>query len=223
VHARASSARKAIFEGSSSAYARGCTSPAKRSRASRVPRQPIRSGRKKVEIAGWRPAQIGRTIGERQRTLQEAIENLLVKERLDLSPQLRELDEAIERIELHLRKAIIAALEGDPQQLPPHVLQKVAKRVQAAAKKNAALDTDRYQTLAGKLEFCDLRELQDTIASKTLWAHFELRFTNKETLSVKFGQLAELRNGIRHSRTVDQITRKEGEAAILWFGQVLRK
>ena len=37
------------------------------------------------------------------------------------------------------------------------------------------------------------------------------------------GQLAELRNGIRHSRTVDEITRKEGEAAVLWFGEVLSK
>ena len=48
-------------------------------------------------------------------------------------------------------------------------------------------------------------------------------FTNKETVNAKFGQLAELRNGIRHSRTVDEITRKEGEAAILWFKQVLGK
>ncbi|HEY3415318.1 MAG TPA: hypothetical protein VGM23_00410, partial [Armatimonadota bacterium] len=73
----------------------------------------------------------------------------------------------------------------------------------------------------GKLEYCDLRELQDTISSKALWPCFEARFTNKETLSGKFGQLVELRNGIRHSRTVDDITRKEGEAAILWFERVL--
>jgi hypothetical protein len=44
-----------------------------------------------------------------------------------------------------------------------------------------------------------------------------------ETLSAKFGQLAELRNGIRHSRAVDEITRKEGEAAIPWFEQVLAR
>ncbi len=62
-----------------------------------------------------------------------------------------------------------------------------------------------------------MRELQDTVTGKTLWPLFENRFTNKETLVVKFGQLAELRNGIRHRRTVDEITRKEGEAAILWF------
>lgn len=160
-------------------------------------------------------------IAERQRTIQEAIENLLIKERFDLPPQLRDLDEKIERVELNLRGAIASALDGDAAQLPQHVVQKVAERIQRAAKKNAALDTDYYQTLAGKLEFCDLRELQDTITGKSLWATFEPRFANKETLNAKFGQLAELRNGIRHSRTVDEITRKEGEAAILWFEQVL--
>lgn len=162
-------------------------------------------------------------IAERQRTLQEAIENLLVKERLDLPPQLRELDEKIERVELNLRSAIVSALDGDIAQLPPHVVQRAEERIQRAAKKNAALDTERYQTLDGKLEFCDLRELQDTLMGKALWPSFEPRFANKETLNAKFGQLAELRNGIRHSRTVDEITRKEGEAAILWFEQVLLK
>ena len=49
------------------------------------------------------------------------------------------------------------------------------------------------------------------------------RFANKETLAKRFDQLAELRNGIRHSRTVDEVTRKEGEAALLWFQQVLGK
>ena len=163
-------------------------------------------------------------IAERQRTLQEAIENLLVKERLDLPLQLRELDEKIEQVELNLRSAIVSALDGDAAQLPPHVVQRAEERIQRAAKKNAALDMERYQTLEGKLEFCDLRELQDTLTGKTLWSSsFEQRFANKETLNAKFGQLAELRNGIRHSRTVDEITRKEGEAAILWFEQVLPK
>jgi hypothetical protein len=162
-------------------------------------------------------------IAERQRTLQDAIENLLVKERLDLPLQLRELDEKIEQVELNLRSAIVFALDGDAAQMPSHVVQRAEERIQRAAKKNAALDTERYQTLDGKLEFCDLRELQDTLTGKALWPSFEPRFANKETLNAKFGQLAELRNGIRHSRTVDEITRKEGEAAILWFEQVLLK
>ena len=90
-------------------------------------------------------------------------------------------------------------------------------------KKNAALDADRYKTLAGKLEYFDLRELQDTIAGKEPWAQFEPRFGTKEALNVKFDQMAELRNGIRHSRAVSEVVRKEGEAAILWFRKVLTK
>ena len=84
-----------------------------------------------------------------------------------------------------------------------------------------SLDLERYETFAGKLEYADLRELQDTITGKALWPLFEGRYVNKETLNKRFGQLADLRNGIRHSRSVDEITRKEGEAAILWFLQVL--
>jgi hypothetical protein len=160
-------------------------------------------------------------IAERQRTLQDAIEDLLVKERLDLAPQLRELDAQMEEIELRLRDAITERLQNDPAMLPPHVQQKVNERLQTAARKNPAFDADRYETLSGQLEYLDLREVQDTIASKPLWPQFEATFGTKEMLANRFGQLAELRNGIRHSRTVDEVTRKDGEAALIWFRQVL--
>lgn len=160
-------------------------------------------------------------LSERQRTLQDAIEDLLIKERLDLSPQLRELDERLEQVELGLRRIVDTGLKGDPAGLPPHVLQKVNERIKANSRKNPTVDSNQYKGLSGRLEFCDLRELQDTISSKSLWPLFKDCFINKESLGVKFGQLAELRNVLRHSRAVDQITRKEGEAAILWFEQVI--
>lgn len=162
-------------------------------------------------------------ITERQRTIQEAIENLLIKERLDLSPKLRELDEDVEITELTLRQEVVATLSNDIAQLPEHVRMKVEDRIKKAAKKNAALDVDLFNTLSGMMEYFDLRDLQDTITAKATWVLFESMFKNKETLNGKFGQLAELRNSIRHSRTVDEITCKEGEAAILWFGKVLKK
>jgi hypothetical protein len=160
-------------------------------------------------------------LADRQRTLQDAIEDLLVKERLDLPPRLRELDAQVEAVELALRSTVDNTLGSDATKLPPHVLQKIEERLQAAAKKHAALDLDNHQTLSRELEYADLRELQDTILSKALWPLFQTHFTNKETLAKRFDQLAELRNGIRHSRTVDEVTRKEGEAALLWFQQVL--
>jgi hypothetical protein len=162
-------------------------------------------------------------ISERQRTLQQAIENLLIKERLDLPPHLRDLDEKVEQVELGLRRIIVTTLKDDLAGLPPQLLQKADERIRSAARKNPAIDIEQYETLASKLEYCDLRELQNIIVSKALWPRFEPRFNNKDALNVKFNQLAELRNSIRHSRTVDEITRKEGEAAILWFKPVLER
>lgn len=162
-------------------------------------------------------------IAERQRTIEDAIEDLLIKERIDLPPKLRELDEHVEKVELGLRAMIVEELDGDPERLPPHVLQKLEERIQKAAKKNAAFEDGRYERLDGKLEFCDLRELQDAVTSKVSWHNFQPRFANKETVISKFDQLSELRNGIRHSRSVDEVTRKEGEAAAIWFEKVLDK
>jgi hypothetical protein len=162
-------------------------------------------------------------IQERQRTLQEAILNLLIKERLDLAPHLRDLDAAIEKVELDLRGLVEAMLDNDLSQIPDHLMRTVDERASRSRKKNATFDVDRYATLAGRLEFFDLRELQDLMQNKGLWPRFEGRFANKEALSSKYGQLAELRNAIRHSRSVDEVTRKEGEAAILWFQKVLNK
>lgn len=162
-------------------------------------------------------------IAERQRTFHEAIENLLIKERLRLSPALRELDGNIEEVELDLRQLIATTLTNHHASLPSQVLENIDIRIQSAAKKNAALDTEYYQSLEGKLEYADLRDLQAIVTNKALWGLFETRFLNKVTLEKKFDQLSELRNGIRHSRKVDVVTQKEGEAALVWFNQVLSK
>ncbi len=54
--------------------------------------------------APFTPADFEAFIADRQRILQDAIENLLIKERLDLPPQLRELDADTEQLELKLRR-----------------------------------------------------------------------------------------------------------------------
>lgn len=169
------------------------------------------------------PEDFGLFVLARQRTIRSAIESLLVKERLDLDPSLRELDEKVEQVELRLRTLVDNALEGDFCLLPSKVQDDVTERIGRAVRKNATLDAANYETLAQRLEYFDLRELQAAIISKKLWPRFQECFKNKEALTVKFDQLAELRNGLRHSRTVTDIVRMEGEAAIAWFEQVLAK
>ena len=63
-------------------------------------------------------------VAERQRTLHDAIEDLLVKERLGLPTALRDLDARIEVVELNLRNSINMALTSDPAQLPPMCCRK---------------------------------------------------------------------------------------------------
>lgn len=48
-------------------------------------------------------------------------------------------------------------------------------------------------------------------------AAFQGCFGNKKTLARRFGQLADLRNGIRHCRSAEEIALREGETAILWI------
>ena len=160
---------------------------------------------------------------ERQRTFFEAIESLLIKERLDLLPQIRELDARVEQIELALRDTIERHLNGDPRKLPAHVFQRVNERIQAEIARNPGFEADNQTGLKGLLEYADLRELQDTVSNKGLWGLFENMFGVKELLDQRFQQLASIRNRIRHSRSVDEITRREGEAAIIWFEQIISR
>jgi hypothetical protein len=141
----------------------------------------------------------------------------------ELTPELRELDERIERVELSLRDLIARTVKGDQEMLPQHVITRADERIERDAHKNPAMDVSRYEALTAKFEYFDLRELKDSITSKKTWHLFERRFVNKVTLESKFDQLSDLRNAIRHSRTVDDVVSMEGTAAILWFEGVLAK
>ncbi len=135
-------------------------------------------------------------------------------------PHLRYLDERVEAVELNLRTLLAGELNGDLSALPPHVQQKADERVRSAARKNPAL-AEQHQGIDGQLRYLDLRDLQDGMTSKTLWPAFAARFGTKEVLNTRCGQLAELRNTIRHSRPLGDVVRKDGEAALSWFEQVL--
>ncbi len=160
---------------------------------------------------------------ERQRTVLEAIEDLLIKARVNLPVRLREVDGKIEGVELALRKTVQEVLNNDPRNIPHHILQNIEERQKQAARKNPGLNQQLMDSLDMHLEYADLRELQDIIVNKALWPGFQGRFISKEILVNRFSQLAELRNSIRHSRQVDEVTRKDGEAAILWFQSVLTR
>jgi len=161
-------------------------------------------------------------VAERQRTIIDAITNLVIKERIDLAPELRELDANVEKVELALRGLVDQRLGQDASQLPGHLVPQMRERMQSYVRKHPGADQEYYRSLAGLLEFSDLRELEQIITSKAHWDQFSSIFPSKGDIAQRFNQLAGLRNSIRHSRTVDDVTRMDGEAALAWFERVLK-
>lgn len=136
---------------------------------------------------------------------------------LSIPNHLRALDARIEAVELGLRALVSERLGGQSDHVPQHVIQKVGERIESASRKQPALAHRERWDLPSQLQYFDLRELQDTIVSKPLWPLFAECFASKESLAMRFGQLAELRNAIRHSREITAVMRNDGEAAIGWF------
>ena len=161
-------------------------------------------------------------LDERHRCIMAGIEELLIKERLDLEPDLRRLDAQIEKVELAIRDSIAKAVDGQELTLPDSVRNALESRLASAAKKDPSFDHAYYQTPKGMLEYFDLMHCKDVMVSKPYWPLFEERFRSKEALSLKFWQLGELRNRIRHSRSATEIVKMEGTAAILWFNESLK-
>ncbi len=94
---------------------------------------------------------------------------------------------------------------------------------QNALKKNPALEQQDFDGIVAGSNMPTSESFRLFSTNSTLWTDFEGRFSNKDGLNKKFDQLAELRNGIRHSRSVHEVARKEGEGSILWFEEVLAK
>lgn len=135
-------------------------------------------------------------------------------------PHLHALSDRIEKIEVALRALVRERLESVGAEPPPRIVDKVRERFLAAGHKQPGMAGQPFAVLE-QMQFFDLRDLEATITTKSLWSHFADPFGAKGALSWRFGQLAELRNAIRQSREVTPVIRSDGEAAIEWFDGAL--
>ena len=137
-----------------------------------------------------------------------------------IAPHLAKLNARIENVELALRELIVSQLETDPTRLPSHITPKAHERIDAAARKEPGARTNDASDLDALLQYLDLRDLQEILTAKLTWPVFATIFVTKESVASRFSQLADLRNAIRHSRPTSDVAIKDGEAALLWFGQI---
>jgi hypothetical protein len=106
-------------------------------------------------------------------------------------------------------RALISDRVDDLARLPRGVLDHITGRQEDERRRNpGSVGGDEGELLA----FCDLRELQDILMSKECWPLWDATFGTRERLQIRFTQLAALRNAIRHSRPVGDVTKKDGEA-----------
>ena len=162
---------------------------------------------------------------ERQSTIRDAIENILIKEKVEIPISILELNDKIEKIELALRELIIEKLgnsfENYKTTTPGHIQDKIKKRINTELKKKPHLSFEYFNSFDKRIQFFDLFEYYDLIVSRSNWSNFEAIFENKEQLQTRFNQLSTLRNAIRHTREVSSIEKLDGEAAIGWFTEIL--
>jgi hypothetical protein len=162
---------------------------------------------------------------ERQSTIRDAIENILIKEKVEIPISLQELNGKIEKIELALRELIIEKLgnsfENYKTTTPGHIQDKIKKRINTELKKKPYLSFEYFNSFDKRIHFFDLFEYYDLIVSRSNWSNFEAIFENKGQLQTRFNQLSTLRNAIRHTREVSSIEKLDGEAAIAWFTEIL--
>ena len=165
-------------------------------------------------------------IKERRKTILEKIESTLIKEELKLPDSLRRLNDNIEIIELELRKLIkekcnLNSVDDFKTKIPNHFQPKLTGRIDKEVRKNPSLKSRQEEDVDFWIQFLDLQELKDIMASKQNWHEFEPFFVNKEKLQAEFNDIAGLRNAIRHSREADEITKMKGQASIMWFEKQL--
>ena len=141
---------------------------------------------------------------------------------------LQHYDEDIEKIELALRDILSENLERASEidayneLVPEKIREKANGRIKNWLGKNPGEDKVQFQPLRRKLDFFDFQEYKDIIVSKANYPIFEEIFGSKGTLEIRFNQIAELRNSIRHSRDITDATIKDGEAAISWFNSIIQ-
>ena len=164
-------------------------------------------------------------ISEREKSIKKYIKSNIIEDINELPVELKSINEELEKLELRLREEIAMQIDSEQYKelIPTHISDKVMKRIQNTLKKNPHLSIEDFSTTKQKLEYFDLQEYCDVIVSKSSWSLFEQKFGNKTLVMEKFSKLGELRNSIRHSRSVSEVTLLEGKASMIWFNNLLSK
>jgi len=136
---------------------------------------------------------------------------------------------AMERLETSLRDLIHDSLSERHGQgywkhaVPEDVRSEVEKRITAALRNQPKLNSADFDAAREKLNFCTFGDYAKIIQVKSNWPGFEDSFRRRSDFENHIAALGEFRNALMHNRSMDEISRRAGELAIIWFDAGLAK
>jgi len=132
------------------------------------------------------------------------------------------IDDTEEKIRLLINKTLSAKNNNYWETLIPQgIREKVKEKIEQHIQKHPNESSTKRDGL-NKLSFCDVMDYYEIIVSRTNWSNFESRFVKKSELEKHFVNLKEYRNCIKHSRVMNNVTRKQGEASLEWIYSLLK-
>jgi predicted RNA-binding protein len=105
--------------------------------------------------------------------------------------------------------------------IPQGVRERVAEKItqhNGRHPSEASTDRDGFD----KLCFCDIMDYHEIITSRLNWVDFEGKFGKKSEVDKHFGNIKEYRNCIKHSRPMNNVVKKQGEASLEWIYSILK-
>jgi hypothetical protein len=144
-----------------------------------------------------------------------------------IRPKEHERYRAIKELETRLRDLINSTLhrtKGESywkQCVPPDVREAVKERINKELAVSRELKEADFHSPRRKLDYCDVMHYFTIIGNGANWPAFQAMFRKREDLQRYMSSLNVYRNAVMHNRPLTELERMNGEAALIWFANVL--
>jgi hypothetical protein len=160
----------------------------------------------------------------RSKLILEEIERLTGR---TTAPAPDQRQKTIERLEFQLRDLIHGTLAGAHGQnywstaVPEDVRSEAETKIAAALKKQPELTARHFDDARQKLDYCNVADYLKLIQMKSNWPYFEPVFRSKSDVERHLKFFSEFRNALMHGRALTELTRRDGETAMIWLETVM--
>ena len=143
------------------------------------------------------------------------------------TPREDERQRAIEDLEHRIRDCIDRILldHAGPRYWKSHIPQAVRenadKRIESEIARSPELTPATFQDTRRRLDYCNVMDYATVIENGGNWSAFAGVFRKKDDLRRYLSGFSEYRNAVMHSREMTELVEKNGEAALIWFANVL--